>query len=123
MTYVSKKEQELKEIRLQGMGWTVYIVACADGSFFTGIARDMKREMFGIYKARGKKYFVRHPELLPLKIVYQEDHVPFREAFAKLSYLRDCNRTAKLYIIKNQMFGCSWKMYLRGFRDKNTETT
>lgn len=122
MSYISKKERELKEILLKGMGWTVYIATCSDESLFSGMTRDLKKEMFDIYKARGRPHFASWRKFLPLKIMYQEDHVPFREAFAKLSYLKECNRTTKLYVIRNKKICENWRMYLRGFRDKNSKT-
>jgi predicted GIY-YIG superfamily endonuclease len=115
---LSKRDQERREILLKGVGWTIFIASCSDGSFYSGMARNLRKEMIEIHKLKKGNYISKYPELLPLKVVYKEEHLPFREAFAKYSYLRDCNRTAKLNVIKNKEICCTWPMYLQGFRCK-----
>ena len=119
---LSKRDQERRDILLKGVGWTIFIVSCSDESFYTGITRNIKKEMIELHQLKKGTYISKYPELLPLKVVYKEEHLPFREAYAKYCYLRDCNRTAKLYVIKNKEICCTWPMYLRGFRNKKTET-
>jgi predicted GIY-YIG superfamily endonuclease len=120
---LSKRDQERRDILLKGVGWTIFIASCSDGSFYSGMTRNIKKEIIEINDLKKGKYLSKYPELLPLKVVYKEEHLPFREAFAKYSYLRDCNRTAKLNIIKNKKFCYSWPLYLRGTRNEKTEIT
>ena len=36
--------------------WTVYILVCADGTYYTGIARDVARRLARHQAGRGAKY-------------------------------------------------------------------
>ena len=120
---LSKRDQERRDILLKGVGWTIFIASCSDGSFYSGMTRNIRKELIELNKLKKGSYIASRPELLPLKVIYKEEHLPFREAFAKHCYLRDCNRTAKLNVIKNKEICCTWPMYLRGFRNEKPETT
>lgn len=37
-------------------GWTVYVLRCADGSLYTGIARDLARRLAQHQAGRGARY-------------------------------------------------------------------
>lgn len=49
--------------------WVVYILECADGSFYTGVARDIVRRLKEHSSGRGSKY-VR--SRLPFALVHME---------------------------------------------------
>jgi uncharacterized protein (TIGR02453 family) len=51
------------------MAWTVYVVRCADGSFYTGIARDAARRVLTHNLGRGAAYT--RPRR-PVELVYTE---------------------------------------------------
>ncbi len=38
------------------MDWTVYILECADGSYYTGIAKDVEARLHAHQTGRGAKY-------------------------------------------------------------------
>ena len=87
--------------------WEVYMLRCADGSFYTGIARDAERRAGAHNSGRGAKYT---RSRLPAVLVYREpcgDHSAAlrREAAVKRlshaeklamadSYQADQSRTA-----------------------------
>ena len=49
--------------------WYVYMLRCADGSLYTGVAADVEKR-FAVHKSgRGAKYTRSHP---PVAIVYRE---------------------------------------------------
>ena len=37
-------------------GWTVYIVRCRDGSYYTGVAKDLERRLAAHNAGRGAAY-------------------------------------------------------------------
>lgn len=37
-------------------GWSVYIVRCSDGSFYTGVAKDLERRLAAHNSGRGAAY-------------------------------------------------------------------
>lgn len=52
------------------MAWVVYILECADNTFYTGITNDLERRFLQHQSGQGAKY-TRHRG--PLKIIYTED--------------------------------------------------
>jgi predicted GIY-YIG superfamily endonuclease len=52
--------------------WYVYIVRCADRTFYTGVARDLTARLAAHNAGRGAKYTRTR---LPVKLVYQETAV------------------------------------------------
>ncbi|HFB66065.1 MAG TPA: GIY-YIG nuclease family protein [Aeromonadales bacterium] len=51
--------------------WSVYIIACTDGSLYTGISTDVERRFEQHKNKKGAKYFYSH---IPEKIVYIENN-------------------------------------------------
>jgi len=66
--------------------WQVYILQCADGSFYTGIAKDMKKRIATHNAGRGAKYT---KSRCPVKLVYDEPAVS-RSAAQKREYAIKC---------------------------------
>jgi len=50
--------------------WYVYIVRCADHTFYTGVAKDLAARIAAHNAGRGAKYARTR---LPVKLVYQEE--------------------------------------------------
>lgn len=100
------------------IGWTLYIVECADKSYHTGITRDIRAALAEINILRKGLFFNKHPERIPVKVVFQENEVPFKEAYAKFKYLRKMNRYLrnKLINTKKWPIGGEWKEYLERYR-------
>ena len=81
-------------------GCTVFIVQCADGSYFSGLARDLNKKLKEINKERSGYYFSTHPERIPVKVVFKETGLIFKEAFVKYRYLRTLTRRHREKLIK-----------------------
>lgn len=50
--------------------WHVYIVECADGTLYTGVARDVEARVADHNAGRGAKYT---RSRLPVELIYRED--------------------------------------------------
>ena len=96
------------------VGWTVFIVECADGSFFGGMCENFRKRLYEINNHR-INYFINNDERLPVRIVHKETHLPFREAFAKAQYMKEMNRKLKKKLIETGVWpvGGPWKEYVR----------
>jgi putative endonuclease len=96
------------------IGWILYIVECADKTLFTGMTRDLTKALVEINVLKKRRYFNGHPERIPVKVVFQENNVPFREAYSKFSYLRKMNRYLKNKLIRTKKWpvGGPWKEYM-----------
>jgi len=90
-----------------GSGWIIFILHCADNTFFVGMTRNMKRTLAEINVMNKGIYFSKHPERLPVKIVFQESRLKFREAYAKYRYMREMNRKMRLRLIAKKVWPMS----------------
>ncbi len=73
--------------------WYVYMLACADGSLYTGTATDVDRR-FAVHKSgRGAKYTRAHP---PVAVVYREACGDKGAALRREAAIKKLPRTKKL---------------------------
>jgi putative endonuclease len=77
--------------------WTVYVVECADGSLYTGIARDLQARIAAHNAGSGARY-TRGRQ--PVTLVYEESAAD-RSAASRREYdLKQLPRSAKLKLIR-----------------------
>lgn len=112
------KLREYREELFKKITWVIFIVECKDGTYYGGMARDLRKELIFINDFRKGFYFYNHPERVPVKLLYQEN-CPFKEANAKFKYLRTMNRRLKTKLITTNKwpYGGAWKE----FAEKNPE--
>jgi putative endonuclease len=94
---------ESKYLRMiQGMkkrgrkDWAVYILRCGDGSFYTGIAKDVRARVKQHSEGRGATYTRTR---LPVKLLYQEDALTRSEALIREAQIKAMPRSRKEEII------------------------
>ncbi len=76
----------------------VYIIKCAGGSLYTGIATDVQRR-FAEHKAGvGARYTKSHK---PQKVLYTESHANRSLASKREAEIKKLKRVAKLQLIKS----------------------
>ncbi len=46
----------MSELYHGGMSWSLYLLECADGSFYTGISNDLEKRIETHNKGQGAKY-------------------------------------------------------------------
>jgi putative endonuclease len=72
---VKAPEEELPDLRRDaGQGkdrWFCYVLACADGTFYTGITTSLDRRLSMHNRGRASKYTRGR---LPVRLVYAESH-------------------------------------------------
>jgi uncharacterized protein (TIGR02453 family) len=79
-----------------GQPWFVYILRCADGSLYTGIARDPERRLAEHNGKRGAAYTRARR---PVRLVYQEG-APDRSSASRREWaIKQLHRTEKLALI------------------------
>ena len=80
------------------MAWFLYVIECADGSLYTGIAVDPEARFAAHAAGKGAKYTRSHP---PVKLVFTEPHPDRSSAsiaehrFKKLTAAEKRRRTRK----------------------------
>ena len=78
--------------------WTVYMLLCGDGSFYTGIAKDVHARVKQHSEGRGATYTRTR---LPVKLLYQQAGLTHSEALIREAQIRALPRSKKEDIIFN----------------------
>lgn len=77
--------------------WAVYILTCADGSLYTGIAKDARARVKEHNAGRGASYTRMHH---PIKLVYQELGKTRAEALRREAEIKTMPRLRKVRLIE-----------------------
>ncbi|MBI5623375.1 MAG: GIY-YIG nuclease family protein [Elusimicrobia bacterium] len=72
--------------------WSVYILRCGDGSFYTGIAKDVSARLARHQAGKGAAYTKTH---LPVSLVHQEDRFTRSGALIREAKIKSLGRPAK----------------------------
>ena len=77
--------------------WTVYILRCADGTLYTGIAPDVEKRLQKHNEGKGAKYTRGRT---PVELVYREEHPNRAEASKREYQIKQLSRAEKLALIE-----------------------
>ena len=78
--------------------WKVYIVECADGTYYTGITTDTKRRLLEHnYSFKSAKYT---RSRRPVKLVYEEDSQDRSTASKRERQIKKMKRKDKVILIE-----------------------
>ena len=78
--------------------WTVYILRCADGSLYTGVAKDVQARVKQHNEGRGATYTRTR---LPVKLLYQQGGLTHSKALIREAQIKAMPRSKKEEIIFN----------------------
>lgn len=76
--------------------WWVYILECADGSLYTGVALDVERRLCAHQTGRGARYTRGRR---PVRLLYQEACRDRSEALRRERAIKSLPRAAKLALL------------------------
>ena len=79
---------------------SVYILKCADQTFYIGTAKDIARRLAAHNARKGAKYT--RPRL-PVRVVYQEGPMSLTRALRREYQLKQLTRTQKQALIKGRL--------------------
>ena len=82
----------------------VYIVRCADGSLYTGYARDPEQRVIIHNSRKGAKYTASRT---PVRLVYQERCESLSAALKREHEIKKWSRTKKQALVKTKVRGVS----------------
>ena len=77
--------------------WFVYLLRCADGTLYTGIAKDVIRRCQQHNAGTASRYT---RSRLPVAVIYQEDHASRSLALRRESAIKALPRQQKLSLIR-----------------------
>lgn len=79
--------------------WKVYIVECADGTYYTGITTDTKRRLLEHnYSFKSAKYT---RSRRPVRLVYEEDSQDRSTASKREYEIKKMKRKDKIILVEN----------------------
>ena len=81
------------------MEWTVYILKCRDGSFYTGITNNLKKRIKMHISGNGSKYLRGR---LPIKLIYKESLSNRSQASKREIEIKKLNKKEKQLIINSK---------------------
>lgn len=79
--------------------YSVYILQCSDGSFYTGSTNNVEKRLKTHFAGKGAKYTKSHK---PVKLLYQEDFQTKSEALKREAEIKNLSRLDKEALIINK---------------------
>ena len=80
-----------------GDRWFVYLLRCADGSLYTGIAKDVSRRCQQHNAGTASRYT---RSRLPVVVVYQEVHASRSLALRREAAIKSLSRRQKMALVR-----------------------
>lgn len=77
--------------------WFVYIVECADGTYYTGLTHDINNRVDKHNNGNGAVYAWEHG---PVELVYFEEHPTRSEAFKRELEIKDLSHSEKRLLVE-----------------------
>ena len=77
------------------MAW-MYILECADGSYYVGSTKDLERRMVEHLSGLGSRYTLGR---LPVKLVYGEEYDRISEAYSREKQVQNWSRVKREALI------------------------
>ena len=78
----------------------VYILRCADGSYYSGSTKDLERRLVEHQEGKGANYTRRR---LPVKLMYVEEYNRIDSAFYREKQIQGWSRAKKEALIKGKI--------------------
>ena len=80
--------------------WFVYVVQCADSTYYIGISNDVQKRIDDHNSGKGAKYTQGR---LPVKLIYQEEYPDRSTASKREAELKSWPRKKKEQLIKRKL--------------------
>jgi putative endonuclease len=91
-----------KKRRKKGEPWFLYIVECSDGSFYTGVTKDVERRLSEHNKGIASKYTRLR---LPVELRYTEEYAGRTEALVRECQVKALPRKKKEELVRGPPAG------------------
>jgi len=79
--------------------WHLYVAECADGSYYTGIAKDVERRIEAHNSGKGAKYTATHG---PVKLVFQESQANYSAALRREYQVKTLSKQRKVRFVQGE---------------------
>jgi putative endonuclease len=89
--------------------WCVYILECADGSYYTGCTNNLPKRVANHNAGTGAKYTRSH---LPVKLVYSEECSDRSMALKREIELKKLTHSQKKALVDHNTLSCVCKAHI-----------
>lgn len=79
--------------------WSLYVAECADGSYYTGIAKDVEKRIEAHNTGKGAKYTATHG---PVKLVFQETQADYSTALRREYQIKTLPKKRKVRFVSGE---------------------
>ncbi|MGQ0645746.1 MAG: GIY-YIG nuclease family protein [Elusimicrobiota bacterium] len=86
--------------------WSVYILVCGDGSYYTGVAKDVERRLRFHNEGRGAAYTRSH---LPVALAYRKKGFTRSQALIKEAAIKALPRAKKILLVNCSSAGIPFR--------------
>ncbi len=76
--------------------WSLYIAECADGTYYTGIAKDVEKRIETHNSGKGSKYTAAHG---PVRLIFQEPQGDYSTALRREYQVKNVSKARKIRLI------------------------
>ena len=79
--------------------WSLYIAECGDGTYYTGIAKDVEKRIDTHNSGKGSKYTAAHG---PVKLIFQEPQGNYSAALRREYQVKTLSKERKIKLIAGE---------------------
>jgi putative endonuclease len=79
--------------------WSLYIAECADGTYYTGIAKDVEKRLEVHNSGKGSKYTAAHG---PVKLIFQEPQGDYSTALRREYQVKTLSKERKIRFVAGE---------------------
>ncbi len=90
--YLRMLQRMAEDPRRQATTWSVYILRCRDGTYYTGIAKDVQERLRKHQAGKGAAYTRTR---LPVELLYEENGLPRSDALVREARIKAMPRAKK----------------------------
>ena len=80
-------------------GWVLYVAECADGSYYTGITKDVEKRIETHNAGKGSKYTAVHR---PVRLVFQEPQKDYSAALRREYQVKSLSKKRKVLFAQGE---------------------
>lgn len=85
--------------RRRAEGWFLYVAECVDGSYYTGITKDVEKRIETHNAGKGSKYTAVHR---PIKLVFQEPQADYSAALRREYQIKRLPKARKVGFVSGE---------------------
>ncbi len=99
MSIDKRSSGDAKSQSIKANSWSLYIAECSDGTYYTGIAKDVTKRIEAHNAGKGSKYTATHG---PVRLVFQEPQGDYSTALRREYQVKHIPKTRKKRFVEGE---------------------